>query len=181
MCITATAIATTAKRARSKRRRPSSSNHVFSVSFIANSTAFQNYPKTSASESDLNRVKKHRKRDLSMLSGDAETKRSSSQESAIIRKCTHCEVTKTPQWREGPKGPKTLCNACGVRYRSGRLYPKYRPANSPTYVESVHSNCHKKVLEMRGVVVKEGVRGRSSNLSGNSVGNSVRQRSHGSY
>ncbi|MCI21676.1 GATA transcription factor 11-like [Trifolium medium] len=68
--------------------------------------------------------------------------------------------------------------------RSGRLYPEYRPANSPTYVESVHSNCHKKVLEMRGVVVKEGVRGRStsmlasSNLSGNSVG---QQRSHGSY
>ncbi|KAK2370836.1 GATA transcription factor [Trifolium repens] len=169
------------KRARSKRRRPSSSNHVFSVSFIANSTAFQNYPKTSASESDLNRVKKQRKRDLSMLSGDAETKRSSSQESVIVRKCTHCEVTKTPQWREGPKGPKTLCNACGVRYRSGRLYPEYRPANSPTYVESVHSNCHKKVLEMRGVVVKESVRGRSSNLSGNSVGNSVGQRSHGSY
>ncbi|GAU15661.1 hypothetical protein TSUD_109190 [Trifolium subterraneum] len=170
------------KRARSKRRRPSSSNPVFSLSFIANITAFQKYLKTPASESDLNRVKKQRKKDVSVLSGDSETKRSSSQESAVIRKCTHCEVTKTPQWREGPKGPKTLCNACGVRYRSGRLYPEYRPANSPTYVESVHSNCHKKVLEMRGVVVKEGVRGRSmsasSNLSGNSVG---QQRSHGSY
>ncbi|PNX97421.1 GATA transcription factor 11-like protein [Trifolium pratense] len=170
------------KRPRSKRRRPSSSNPVFSLSFIANPSAFQKYLKTPASDSDLNRVKKQRKKDDSVLSGDAETKRSSSQESAIIRKCTHCEVTKTPQWREGPKGPKTLCNACGVRYRSGRLYPEYRPANSPTYVESVHSNCHKKVLEMRGVVVKEGVRGRSmlasSTLSGNSVG---QQHSHGSY
>lgn len=65
------------------------------------------------------------------------------------RKCTHCEVTKTPQWREGPMGPKTLCNACGVRYRSGRLYPEYRPAASPTFVASVHSNSHKKVVEMR--------------------------------
>lgn len=66
-----------------------------------------------------------------------------------IRKCMHCEITKTPQWRAGPMGPKTLCNACGVRYKSGRLFPEYRPAASPTFVPSVHSNSHKKVVEMR--------------------------------
>lgn len=68
---------------------------------------------------------------------------------SINKKCTHCEVTETPQWREGPMGPKTLCNACGVRYRSGRLFPEYRPAASPTFVPSLHSNSHKKVIEMR--------------------------------
>ncbi|CAI9781607.1 unnamed protein product [Fraxinus pennsylvanica] len=31
------------------------------------------------------------------------------------RRCTHCSSEKTPQWRTGPMGPKTLCNACGVR------------------------------------------------------------------
>ncbi|CAA7026252.1 unnamed protein product [Microthlaspi erraticum] len=67
----------------------------------------------------------------------------------IVRKCTHCETTKTPQWREGPNGPKTLCNACGVRYRSGRLLPEYRPASSPTFIPSVHSNSHRKIIEMR--------------------------------
>ncbi|PIN09159.1 hypothetical protein CDL12_18266 [Handroanthus impetiginosus] len=66
-----------------------------------------------------------------------------------VRKCLHCEITKTPQWRAGPMGPKTLCNACGVRYKSGRLFPEYRPAASPTFVPSLHSNSHKKVLEMR--------------------------------
>ncbi|GER39477.1 GATA transcription factor [Striga asiatica] len=66
-----------------------------------------------------------------------------------VKKCMHCEVTKTPQWREGPLGPKTLCNACGVRYRSGRLLPEYRPAASPTFVPSLHSNLHKKVILMR--------------------------------
>ncbi|KAJ9559017.1 hypothetical protein OSB04_013631 [Centaurea solstitialis] len=66
-----------------------------------------------------------------------------------IKKCSHCEITKTPQWREGPMGPKTLCNACGVRYRSGRLFPEYRPAASPTFIPSVHSNSHRKVIEMR--------------------------------
>ncbi|KAI0510209.1 hypothetical protein KFK09_010810 [Dendrobium nobile] len=66
-----------------------------------------------------------------------------------MRKCSHCDIQKTPQWRAGPMGPKTLCNACGVRYKSGRLFPEYRPAASPTFVPAVHSNSHKKVVEMR--------------------------------
>lgn len=65
------------------------------------------------------------------------------------RRCSHCGVTKTPQWRAGPLGSKTLCNACGVRYKSGRLLPEYRPACSPTFSSEVHSNNHRKVLEMR--------------------------------
>lgn len=32
-----------------------------------------------------------------------------------LKCCTKCGATKTPQWREGPYGPKTLCNACGVK------------------------------------------------------------------
>ncbi|KAL5207340.1 hypothetical protein ABZP36_031775 [Zizania latifolia] len=65
------------------------------------------------------------------------------------RRCSHCGVQKTPQWRAGPEGAKTLCNACGVRYKSGRLLPEYRPACSPTFVSNQHSNSHRKVLEMR--------------------------------
>ncbi|TXG66287.1 hypothetical protein EZV62_007562 [Acer yangbiense] len=65
------------------------------------------------------------------------------------RRCTHCLSQRTPQWRAGPLGPKTLCNACGVRYKSGRLLPEYRPAKSPTFVSYLHSNSHKKVMEMR--------------------------------
>ncbi|GLJ53146.1 hypothetical protein SUGI_1132600 [Cryptomeria japonica] len=66
-----------------------------------------------------------------------------------IKKCTHCGVNKTPQWRCGPLGPKTLCNACGVRYKSGGLLPEYRPAASPTFSPDKHSNSSKVVLEMR--------------------------------
>lgn len=65
------------------------------------------------------------------------------------RRCLHCGSQRTPQWRAGPMGPKTLCNACGVRYKSGRLLPEYRPAASPTFVETIHSNSHRRVLEMR--------------------------------
>uniref|UniRef100_A0A0A9D1L5 GATA-type domain-containing protein n=1 Tax=Arundo donax TaxID=35708 RepID=A0A0A9D1L5_ARUDO len=72
-----------------------------------------------------------------------------SQSGSGDRRCSHCGVQKTPQWRAGPEGAKTLCNACGVRYKSGRLLPEYRPACSPTFVNSIHSNSHRKVLEMR--------------------------------
>ncbi|KAG6505629.1 GATA transcription factor 7-like [Zingiber officinale] len=74
---------------------------------------------------------------------------------AAVRKCTHCGIQKTPQWRAGPTGPKTLCNACGVRYKTGRLFPEYRPAASPTFVPALHSNSHKKVVEMRMKAVDE--------------------------
>ncbi|GAB4847496.1 hypothetical protein Ancab_026555 [Ancistrocladus abbreviatus] len=67
----------------------------------------------------------------------------------LPRRCSHCGVQKTPQWRAGPMGAKTLCNACGVRYKSGRLLPEYRPACSPTFSSEIHSNNHRKVLEMR--------------------------------
>ncbi|KAG7540163.1 Zinc finger GATA-type [Arabidopsis thaliana x Arabidopsis arenosa] len=65
------------------------------------------------------------------------------------RCCSHCGVQKTPQWRMGPLGAKTLCNACGVRFKSGRLLPEYRPACSPTFTTEIHSNSHRKVLELR--------------------------------
>ncbi|XP_050234842.1 GATA transcription factor 5-like [Mercurialis annua] len=78
------------------------------------------------------------------------------------RRCSHCQVQKTPQWRAGPLGAKTLCNACGVRYKSGRLFPEYRPACSPTFSGKVHSNSHRKVLEMRK---RKEVAGPASGLS----------------
>ncbi|XP_061368392.1 GATA transcription factor 7-like isoform X2 [Gastrolobium bilobum] len=67
----------------------------------------------------------------------------------LQRRCSHCHVQKTPQWRTGPLGAKTLCNACGVRYKSGRLFSEYRPACSPTFCSDIHSNSHRKVLEIR--------------------------------
>ncbi|KAM0859615.1 hypothetical protein ACQ4PT_047074 [Festuca glaucescens] len=70
-------------------------------------------------------------------------------QAAARRRCTHCGSEETPQWRLGPDGPRTLCNACGVRFKTGRLLPEYRPANSPTFSPLLHSNSHRRVLEMR--------------------------------
>ncbi|VYS64899.1 unnamed protein product [Arabidopsis thaliana] len=77
--------------------------------------------------------------------------RKKKQETVLVfqRRCSHCGTNNTPQWRTGPVGPKTLCNACGVRFKSGRLCPEYRPADSPTFSNEIHSNLHRKVLELR--------------------------------
>ncbi|KAG5065384.1 hypothetical protein AAZX31_04G050500 [Glycine max] len=38
----------------------------------------------------------------------------------ITRVCADCNTTSTPLWRSGPNGPKSLCNACGIRQRKAR-------------------------------------------------------------
>ncbi|XP_060190115.1 GATA transcription factor 21-like [Lycium barbarum] len=55
------------------------------------------------------------------LSPPLETDYSSNSSNYIpIRVCADCNTTKTPLWRGGPKGPKSLCNACGIRQRKAR-------------------------------------------------------------
>ncbi|KAL3746866.1 hypothetical protein ACJRO7_015760 [Eucalyptus globulus] len=46
--------------------------------------------------------------------------RFSSNGNNAIRVCTDCNTTTTPLWRSGPRGPKSLCNACGIRQRKAR-------------------------------------------------------------
>lgn len=132
------------KRARSKRSRPSG----LSTWLLISSPLVVSSP---ASRKAHNARKNKERKKLSLPSVAPQTSEDDSKNptQTVPKKCAHCEVTKTPQWREGPTGPKTLCNACGVRYRSGRLFPEYRPAASPTFVPSIHSNSHKKVVEMR--------------------------------
>nr|GLL31081.1 GATA transcription factor 11-like [Ipomoea trifida] len=138
-------------RTRTKRTRPST-NPWLSASLI--SSAFDR--KTSAAK--RRRERKLLQKSIAVKEARYTNGRANDALDAFVKRCTHCEVTKTPQWREGPMGPKTLCNACGVRYRSGRLFPEYRPAASPTFTPSLHSNSHRKVVEMRRKAVQgEGI------------------------
>ncbi|CAI0378254.1 unnamed protein product [Linum tenue] len=91
-------------------------------------------------------LRKKQKKRLPATAGESGSNPNPTQQQ---RRCSHCGIQKTPQWRSGPNGAKTLCNACGVRFKSGRLLPEYRPAGSPTFSSEVHSNSHRKVLEMR--------------------------------
>ncbi|CAD6342080.1 unnamed protein product [Miscanthus lutarioriparius] len=65
------------------------------------------------------------------------------------RVCSHCHSPETPQWRAGPDGPGTLCNACGIRYAANRLLPEYRPSTAPSFRSGQHSNRHRKVMKLR--------------------------------
>ncbi|MCD7472691.1 hypothetical protein HAX54_014019 [Datura stramonium] len=37
-----------------------------------------------------------------------------------MKSCSGCHTTRTPLWRSGPSGPKSLCNACGIKYNKKR-------------------------------------------------------------
>lgn len=41
--------------------------------------------------------------------------------SQSTKQCAHCGSRGTPQWRRGPDGAGTLCNACGVKWKHGKL------------------------------------------------------------
>jgi hypothetical protein len=34
---------------------------------------------------------------------------------AFQGRCHSCNISSTPEWRRGPDGARTLCNACGLR------------------------------------------------------------------
>ncbi|CAI9091107.1 OLC1v1026043C1 [Oldenlandia corymbosa var. corymbosa] len=159
-----------AQRARSKRPRPATFNPRSAMQLISLTSSFSETPlplmpyavpseseniaesgfvKNLANPLPAGEQKKKKKIKLTVPKV-VETNENSPPQ--VVRKCLHCEITKTPQWRAGPMGPKTLCNACGVRYKSGRLFPEYRPAASPTFVPALHSNSHKKVVEMRNKI-----------------------------
>ncbi|MCD7454515.1 hypothetical protein HAX54_025136 [Datura stramonium] len=42
---------------------------------------------------------------------------SSTTDPLVARRCANCDTTSTPLWRNGPRGPKSLCNACGIRFK----------------------------------------------------------------
>ncbi|TGO11098.1 hypothetical protein BTUL_0117g00140 [Botrytis tulipae] len=46
--------------------------------------------------------------------------------------CADCGVMDSPEWRKGPKGPKTLCNACGLRWAKKEKKPQAGSAPAPS-------------------------------------------------
>ncbi|KAJ2615556.1 hypothetical protein H4S08_001182 [Coemansia sp. RSA 1365] len=43
-------------------------------------------------------------------------KRSKRADAAQPNSCRSCGISETPEWRRGPDGARTLCNACGLHY-----------------------------------------------------------------
>ncbi|KAL2333708.1 hypothetical protein Fmac_014921 [Flemingia macrophylla] len=50
----------------------------------------------------------------------------------LARRCANCDTTSTPLWRNGPRGPKSLCNACGIRFKKEERRASAAAATSAT-------------------------------------------------
>ncbi|CAN4083280.1 unnamed protein product [Withania somnifera] len=48
----------------------------------------------------------------------------------VARRCANCDTTSTPLWRNGPRGPKSLCNACGIRFKKEERRASAAAANA---------------------------------------------------
>lgn len=46
--------------------------------------------------------------------------------------CTDCGTLDSPEWRKGPSGPKTLCNACGLRWAKKEKKRNHNGTSHPT-------------------------------------------------
>ncbi|KMZ70012.1 GATA transcription factor 16 [Zostera marina] len=79
--------------------------------------------------------------------------------SAGMKACQICRTTKTPLWRGGPSGPKSLCNACGIRHRKKRreLHVSCYPtaATKPKKKENSNQNVLRLfLLQQRSSILK---------------------------
>ncbi|KAH8831227.1 white collar 2 type of transcription factor [Flagelloscypha sp. PMI_526] len=87
----------------------------------AHSSTYQDYsqstltPYTPSSVASLSGPDKHQAEDPSTAAAKRRKRRklAAAEEQHV---CSACGRTDSPEWRKGPMGPKTLCNACGLRY-----------------------------------------------------------------
>eukprot|EP00884_Botryococcus_braunii_P000053 jgi/Botrbrau1/10048/Bobra.0355s0007.4 len=92
---------------------------------------FQNLSSTNPKSQPKNRAK-----------GNNSSKSGGARRVGSSRRCIQCNAHKTPQWRTGPAGPATLCNACGVRFHKGQPFkdpPARRRDKGPSKELSDHS------------------------------------------
>jgi len=62
--------------------------------------------------------------------------------------CNVCGVTKTPEWRRGPSGDHTLCNACGLQYaKSLKKQRKEKERKAQQQQQEVVNIIHAQVLD----------------------------------
>ncbi|KAL5754641.1 hypothetical protein ACOSP7_022861 [Xanthoceras sorbifolium] len=63
------------------------------------------------------------------------TNNNSANDPLLARRCANCDTTSTPLWRNGPRGPKSLCNACGIRFKKEERRATAANANTTGVME----------------------------------------------
>ncbi|EJD07157.1 uncharacterized protein FOMMEDRAFT_33375, partial [Fomitiporia mediterranea MF3/22] len=71
----------------------------------------------SAAEKDMALIRSKRATNAGMLgAGAPKGKYRKRSRATPPGKCHSCNIRETPEWRRGPDGARTLCNACGLHY-----------------------------------------------------------------
>lgn len=140
-------------------------------------------PTASIGAANIDEVKKIKVKVKVKPSSSLETDLSSNTSSfncnTPIRVCSDCHTTKTPLWRSGPKGPKSLCNACGIRQRKARRAMAAGgngggmvsdPPRAMKVKEKIGKSGHSSELKKRCKLAAAGSGGGSSSSSGKKIG-----------
>ncbi|KAL0074641.1 GATA-type zinc finger transcription factor [Phycomyces blakesleeanus] len=78
-----------------------------------------------------------------------------------ILQCHSCNSTQSPEWRKGPMGPRTLCNACGLIWaKLSRRQPM-----GPNKTQDRSNMAH--LIHSRSVPIKKQRTKHTSSLKGN--------------
>ncbi|KAH9815892.1 hypothetical protein DFH28DRAFT_967240 [Melampsora americana] len=91
------------------------------------------------------------------------------QSSQVPRSCSSCGAQNSPEWRKGPNGVKSLCNACGLRFsraqaRKSKLSRSTHANSGAKKGESQEKKKAKKMMNSSSTGIKEEQHGSSSNL-----------------
>ncbi|WAR57265.1 hypothetical protein PtB15_8B312 [Puccinia triticina] len=65
------------------------------------------------------------------------------------RACTSCGARNSPEWRKGPNGVKSLCNACGLRFSRAQAR-KAKPAKGPPAKKPPPPQAHSSPYHQQG-------------------------------
>ncbi|KAG2218409.1 hypothetical protein INT45_013153 [Circinella minor] len=72
------------------------------------------------------------------------TKRNTNNNSSSLKKCLYCGSKSTPMWRRGPQGAGTLCNACGVKWKHGKILCGNDTGPAPTLATTTTSSSRRR-------------------------------------
>ncbi|KAI6124851.1 hypothetical protein EV401DRAFT_1147009 [Pisolithus croceorrhizus] len=64
--------------------------------------------------------------------------------------CLGCQATSTPEWRRGPLGPRTLCNACGLVY--AKLLKKRARGETRSHAQDSVGQSTQPAIDESGIV-----------------------------
>lgn len=90
--------------------------------------------------------------------------------------CSSCGTYDTPLWRSGPQGAKTMCNACGIKWKrktcQGKRRRRERPLEEKSKKNSFETIETQKELETSQVLLQP----KSSSLSKEKISEAIPQK-----